>query len=292
VLLQVEEGDTTSFNYDFDDAPGIWINHDKGGQTDALTRNLEHHFASLQGFDPITGETTAAAQRLADQAEQRFLHMVTSDPNRTPNFIMFADSDFFFTNSAPAPKTCTLAPLTSCFAETRNFAWNHGNFQEDIVRTWLGIVGPGVRHEGVTNALFTDHTDVRPTVLSLAGLKDDYAHDGRVLFEILNDHELPRTLRDQQGLLHRLAAAYKAINAPVGPLGLATLRFSTQAVAGSDSRYVRADELLGDLTVVRNRIAGEMISMLEGAAFNNERVDAERAERLIREANELLSLAR
>jgi len=292
VLLQVEEGDTTSFNYDFDDAPGIWINHDKGGQTDALTRNLEHHFASLQGFDPITGETTAAAQRLADQAEQRFLHMVTSDPNRTPNFIMFADSDFFFTNSAPAPKTCTLAPLTSCFAETRNFAWNHGNFQEDIVRTWLGIVGPGVRHVGVTNALFTDHTDVRPTVLSLAGLKDDYAHDGRVLFEILNDHELPRTLRDQQGLLHRLAAAYKAINAPVGPLGLATLRFSTQAVAGSDSRYARADELLGDLTVVRNRIAGEMISMLEGAAFNNERVDAERAERLIREANELLSLAR
>jgi hypothetical protein len=183
VLLNVEFADRTSFNYDFDDAPGIWINNDRGGQTDALTRNLEHHFAGLTGFDPIVGSATRVAQRLADQAEQHLLHMVTSDQNRTPNFVLFADPDYFFTASFPAPASCTASPLSSCFAETRNFAWNHGNFQQDIVRTWLGLVGPGVQHEGVTNALFTDHSDVRPTVLSLAGLRDDYAHDGRVIFE-------------------------------------------------------------------------------------------------------------
>jgi len=92
--------------------------------------------------------------------------------------------------------------------------------------------------------------------------------------------------------LHRLAAAYKAINAPVGPLGLATLKFATQAVEGDDARYAKADELLGDLTAQRNRIAGEMISMLEGAAFDNQRVEEERAEHLIREADELLRLTR
>jgi hypothetical protein len=112
---------------------GIWINNDKGGQTDAVTRNLERHFAVLTGFDPIVGGTKQVMQRMADQTEQGFLHMVTSDPNRTPNFVLFSNPDYFFTNSFPAPKTCTLPPLSSCFVETRNFAWNHGDFQEDIV---------------------------------------------------------------------------------------------------------------------------------------------------------------
>ena len=292
LLLQVEKNDTTSINYDFDDAPGVWINNNKGGQTDPLTRNLEHDVADLQGLDPTNGETVALTQRLADQTEQHFLHMVTSDANRTPNFVLFANPDFFFTGSAPAPKTCTPPPVSSCFAETRSFAWNHGNFQEEIVRTWLGIVGPGVRREGVTDALFTDHTDVRPTVLSLAGLKDDYAHDGRVLFEILNERAMPDSVRSQKEILHRLATAYKAINAPVGPLGVATLKFATSGVVGADDRYAKITEALQDLTDASNRIAGAMIAMLEGAAFDGQRVNHEQAERLIREADVLLSLTR
>jgi len=288
VLLKTEFADTTSFNYDFDDAPGIWINNNKGGQTDAVTRGLESHFAALTGFDPIVGGSNQVMQRMADQTEQAFLHMVTSDPNRTPNFVLFANPDYFFTNSSPAPKACTLAPLSSCFVETRNFAWNHGDFQEDIVHTWLGIVGPGVRAEGVTNALFTDHSDIRPTVLSLAGLKDDYAHDGRVIFEILHDHALPNALRNQKETLHRLAVAYKNINAPVGPLGLSSLKIATAGITSTDAVYARVNESIQDLTAARNEIAGEMISMLEGAAFANERVDEERAERLIDAAEDLL----
>jgi hypothetical protein len=288
VLMSTEFADTTSFSYDFDSAPGIWINNDKGGQTDALTRNLEHHFATLTGFDPIVGGTNQVMQRMADQTEQGFLHMVTSDPNRTPNFVLFSNPDYFFTNSFPAPKTCTAAPLSSCFVETRDFAWNHGDFQEDIVHTWLGIVGPGVRHEGVTSALFTDHSDVRPTILSLAGLKDDYTHDGRVIFEILHRHVLPDAVRDQEETLHRLAVAYKNINAPVGPLGLSSLKFATAGISSTDARYAKVTQSIQDLTEDRNEIAGAMISMLEGAAFENRPVDEERAERLIDAAEDLL----
>jgi hypothetical protein len=287
-LLSAEFADATSFNYDFDDAPGIWINHDKGGQTDAVTRGLEHHFAALTGFDPIVGGENQIAQRLADQTEQGFLHMVTSDSNRTPNFILFANPDYYFTASFPAPKSCTLPPLSSCFAETRNFAWNHGNFQQEIVHTWLGMVGPGVRPEGVSNALFTDHSDIRPTVLSLAGLTDDYTHDGRVIFEILDDRVLPDAVRNHQETLHRLAAAYKSINAPVGPLGLRSLKTATSGVEDTDARYARATAALQALTAARDAIAGPMISILEGAAFANEPIDEEEAELLIRAAEDLL----
>jgi hypothetical protein len=288
VLLNTEFADTTSFSYDFDSAPGIWINNDKGGQTDALTRSLEQHFAALTGFDPIVGGPNQVMQRMADQTEQGFLHMVTSDPNRTPNFVLFSNPDYFFTASFPAPKSCTLPPLSSCFVETRDFAWNHGDFQEDIVHTWLGIVGPGVRREGVTNALFTDHSDVRPTILSLAGLKDDYAHDGRVIFEILHDHVLPDAVRDQEETLHRLAVAYKNINAPVGPLGLSSLKIATAGITSTDARYAKVTESIQDLTAARNKIAAAMISMLEDAAFANKRVNEERAERLIDAAEDLL----
>jgi hypothetical protein len=292
VLLNAEFADTTSFNYDFDDAPAIWINNDKGGQTDAVTRNLEQHFAGLTGFDPIVGGNNQIAQRLADQTEQAFLHMVTSDANRTPNFILFANPDYYFTGSFPAPKSCVIPPLSGCFVETRNFAWNHGNFQQDIVHTWLGIVGPGVRNEGVTNALFTDHSDIRPTVLSLAGLTDDYAHDGRVIFEIFHDQVLPDAVRNQEETLHRLAVAYKNIYAPVGPLGLSSLKTATAGITSTDENYANVTKSIQGLTAARNAIAGPMISMLEGAAFGNMPIDKDEAERLIRAAEDLLDGSR
>ena len=93
-----------------------------------------------------------------------------------------------------------------------------------------GLVGPGIRHEGRTGEIFSDHTDVRPTLLRLAGLKDDYRHDGRVLFEVFHEDALPRSIREHEEILSRLASAYKAINAPVGTLGRKTLELSTRCV--------------------------------------------------------------
>ena len=56
----------------------------------------------------------------------------------------------------------------------------HGGIQPEIAQTWLGIVGPGVKAGGIDDTTWTDHTDVRPTMLALLGLEDDYTHDGRV----------------------------------------------------------------------------------------------------------------
>jgi hypothetical protein len=279
-----QAGNSTSFGYDFDSAPGIWIDGNPA-QTDPVTRKMERDAATLRGFDPIIGGTNQIMQALADHAEQRLLHMVTSDPNRTPNFILFSNPDYFFIDFAP---TCG-APTPSCFEESRDHAWNHGDFQEEITHTWLGLVGPGVRETGRTARMFSDHTDIRPTIMSLARLKDDYAHDGRVLFEVLEEEALPDSLRDHGRLLSRLAESYKQINAPLGKLGRKTLTgLSTRALKGDDATYTALEDKITDLTEKRNKIAGKMISMLEDAAFNGKEINEEEAEHLIDQAEDLL----
>jgi hypothetical protein len=40
---------------------------------------------------------------MADPAEMALLHMVTSDPARTPTFTLFGDPDFFLTSG---PRCC------------------------------------------------------------------------------------------------------------------------------------------------------------------------------------------
>jgi hypothetical protein len=277
---------STLINIDFDDAPGIWIDGNLA-QTAIITRKLEQEAANLQGFDPITGGTNRITKALADHAEQALLHMVTSDPQRTPNFILFADPDYFFLTMGSPVLPCTSIP--SCFTQTRDHAWNHGDFQPEITHTWLGLVGPGVREKGRTGEIFSDHTKIRPKIMSLARLKDDYAHDGRVLFEVLTREALPDSLRDNQDLLSRLAAAYKQIYAPVGKLGLKTLRgISTLALKSDDATYAALEDKIVDLTKRRNEIAQKMITILENASFHGREINEEKAEHLIEQAENLL----
>jgi arylsulfatase A-like enzyme len=287
-VIFTEFGDATPFRIHSDDAPTFYINGNPA-QTDPKTRNLEREAGALIGFDVIQGGNNQIAQALADQAEQALLHMITADPHRTPNFILFANPDyFFFTSGKTPPPTCT-PTLADCFAEDPGFAWNHGDFQQEITKTWLGVVGPGVRKLGEFGAIFTDHTDIRPTILSLVGLKDDYAHDGRVLFEALDDEAVSRSLRAHQDVLSDLAAAYKAINAPLGQLGFNTLTgISTTALASDDATYAILEAQIKDITVKRNDIAAQMIEMLEDAAFNNRPIDEAEAKQLIDEALDLL----
>jgi hypothetical protein len=174
--------------------------------------------------------------------------------------------------------------------KSRAFAWNHGDFQKEIVRTWLGVVGPGVKNFGQTDALFTDHTDIRPTMLSLTKLTDDYAHDGRVIFDIIADNALPMPLRGHTNTLTQLAEAYKQINAPTGTLGIATLTgISTQALQGDDATYAALESQIVNLTNQRNAIASQMIAMLENAAFSGQKIDEGAAKSLIAQAQALLN---
>jgi hypothetical protein len=231
LVYATEFGNTTPFLVHSDDAPTVYITGDPA-QNATVTRTLEQQAAKLVGFDPNVGGDANITQALADQAELALLHMISHDKNRTPTFVLFGNPDYFLSASGHTTPLCTpTTDAASCFSQSRNNVWNHGDFQREIVRTWLGVVGPGVRNLGETNFLFTDHTDTRPTILSLAKLKDDYAHDGRVIFEIIKDDALPDSLRDHADTLSDLAETYKAINAPTGKLGIATLTgISTRAV--------------------------------------------------------------
>jgi len=286
-IYATEFSNLTPFKVHSDDAPTFYITGNPA-QTAAVTRTLEQQAAGLAGFDPITGGDNKVAQALADQAEMALLHMISHDPNRSPNFTLFGNPDYFLFASSTAPCTPP-TDAASCFVQSRDFVWNHGDFQKDIVRTWLGIVGPGVRKEGRTDELFTDHTDIRPTILSLVNLKDDYAHDGRVVFEIIESDALPHSLRQHRETLSRLAEAYKQINAPTGKLGIKTLTgISTKALQGDSATYAALESKIASLTNRRNEIAGKMIALLENAAFNGQEIDNEEAKHLTDQAEDLL----
>ena len=281
-LLLTELGDSTAFSVHSDDAPTVYAPGNPG-PTAALTRTLERNLAALVAFDPVTGSNPPLMQRMADPAEMAFLHMVTHDPARTPTLTFFGNDDFFIT-AGRSVTACS--PLAACSDEQPGFNWNHGDFQRSITQTWLGLVGPHVRHQGETSATFTDHTDVRPTLLHLAGLSDDYAHDGRVIVEAL-DEAIPH-----RATLSRLAAAYKQINAPLGELGRRTLMISTRALAGDDATYDALEEEITRITAQRNALAGRMITMLEAAAFGHGHVDEDEAQRLIDGAERLIASVR
>jgi hypothetical protein len=294
LLFATEFGDKTPFRVHSDSAPTFYINGNPG-QMAAVTRNLEQESGKLLGFDPADGPnggTNHVAAAIADVAEQKLLHMVTFDPNRTPNFVLFGNDDYWLFASGQTTPLCTPATNSaSCFAPEgpTGSAWNHGDFQNQITHTWLAIAGPGVQRKGEFGELFTDHTDIRPTILSLTHLKDDYSHDGRTVFEVLDRDVLPDAITDQESLLSRLAEAYKQINAPRGLLGRKTLTgLGTRAVESPDATYALLDQLIVDITTRRNAIAQEMLSMLEGAEFSGTPVAPWRAEQLIAEAQLLL----
>ena len=293
LLYATEFNNTTPFRVHSDDAPTFYVNGNPS-QTDTATRTLEQQAATMMGFDTVAddgaGATNDVAQALADQAEQSLLHMITVDPNRTPNFILFGNDDYFLSASGKTTPLCSpTSNAASCFVEGTGFAWNHGDFQNQITRTWLGMVGPGVLSLGQYGEIFTDHTDTRPTILRLAGLKDDYAHDGRVITEIMEKDALPDSLQDNQALLQSLGQAYKQINAPRGELGRKTLHLSTQGLAGNAATYAADEATINSITTARNAIAGQMIAMIEAAEFDGVAIDPFASENLIHEANALLA---
>jgi hypothetical protein len=84
-----------------------------------------------------------------------------------------------------------------------------------------------------------------------------------------------------------LARAYKRINAPVGELGLASLRISTAALAGDDSTYSKLENQLSFITAVRNHIANEMLEDLTAAEFHGKHINERHERELVLEANAL-----
>jgi hypothetical protein len=281
-LLATQQGVTTPFNVHSDSAPTVYINGNPARDA-AVTRTFEVATGKLTAVNPRTGKTDTLTAALADPVEMKLLHMITSDPARTPTFTWFADPNYFFFHGGTS---CG----TGCVSVGPAFAWNHGDIQPEIVTTWLGLVGPGVRNEGKTGSVWSDHTDVRPTILSLTGLHDDYASQGRVLFEVLHQDALPVSLRQHRGTLQDLAEVYKQLNAAVGQFGLTTLMVSTRALEGDSSTYTSLENQLQDLGNERDVVAGQMSAMLNAAAGGHA-INEKQAKRLIEQGQELIEEA-
>src|SRR3984893_4635579 len=212
-LLITQRANSTVFSVHSDDAPTIYINGNPA-PTDTVTRTMEHDLDALVATNPVTGNTDKLSKLLADQAEMKLLHMVTSSPARTPTLTMFGnDNYFFFTGSGGA-----CATQSDCVFVGSGFAWNHGDVQRDITQTWVAMVGPGVQRLGRTDEVFSDHADLRPTILALVGLKDDYVSEGRVVAEWMHSQALPDGIRDNRDNFIDLAQVYKQLNAPLGHL--------------------------------------------------------------------------
>ncbi|MFD0328473.1 hypothetical protein ACFQZC_10090 [Streptacidiphilus monticola] len=219
-LLATQQGVTTKFTVHADSAPNFYLTGNPA-QTDPSTRAFERAWSKVTAVNPITGRTDTVNAYEADRTEMQILHMVTADPARTPTFTSFADPNYYVYAGAP---NCNAA----CVALGPAFAWNHGDFASDIDTTWLGMAGPGVRQLGVDGSVWSDHTDIRPTILALTGLRDDYTGDGRVLTEFLHPGYVADTPHYQQ-----LATAYKQLNAGVGQFAAATLAASNRGMVSA-----------------------------------------------------------
>jgi hypothetical protein len=280
-----------SFTVHSDSAPTVYLNGNPA-RTDPALRKLERDVAATQAVDPyVSASPTPITKFLADPVEEQTLHMVNADPRRTPTFTLFANPDYFLsTFNTNCPDAAHSVPVCVDY----HFAWSHGDATEDIGRTWLGFVGPGVRRLGQTSRIWSDHTDVQPTMLSLLGLRDSYEPDGRVLTQAFTTGSKGHS--HHQATLVVLGDVYKQITAPFGRFAGDTLAASTRALASGsatdDSHYTDVEGRIQALTQRRDAMAAQMRTLLTNAAFGPGHFDERQARRLIVQGIVLLAQGR
>jgi phospholipase C len=305
---------TLNFTVHSDLAPNVYITGNPG-PTSSTARTLEQAFGDMQVTDPLNGVKDNLFVAMADPVEEKLLHMTTADPARTPTFTPFAQGDFFLNASSTAttPTACADNNLDNCVflpseapPPNQTFAWNHGGIQPEIRSTWIGYVGPGIeKGKGVGNGPaptaadndpgnqpWTDHTDIRPTMMALLGLKDDYVSDGRVVTEILKSDVTPNGLNGAK--TEELGQLYKQINASFGQFSMDTLAASTAALASSspgDGVYSDTEAQLQQLGADRDQLAGEIRLGLWNAEFNGQKLDNKQVKDWIDRGNDLLDSA-
>jgi len=283
-LLATEKNNITPFTLEADSAPEFYVTGNPAPDSPQV-RTLERDVAGLRAANPYSGNSNELITNyLADPTEEAILHMVNADPARTPTFAMFARPDYFLFSGAT-----TCGP---CVTQNTSFAWNHGDYAAEIDTNFVGMAGPGVAHLGLdgspadagpdsagpdsgqvtvpasgTKGTWIDETDLRPTLIYLTGLKDDYQHDGRVITQLLTSASgaLGSPAAEQLG------ACYKQLNSSVGEFGTATLQAATKAIestSAGDSTYAAVNHALRLLDQARDRLAGPIKADLAAAAFD------------------------
>jgi hypothetical protein len=290
-LLNVEKGDTTSFSLEADTAPEFYVTGDPGYDT-SVVRGLEHDVGSLTAANPYSGSSDERiANYLADPTEEAILHMVDADPARTPTFALFAKPDYYVATGSTTCTNGTGSSVNDCIDQDTSYAWDHGDYAAEINTNYLGLVGPGLRHLGLdgspanegpssagpdsgqttvpgsgTKGTWIDETDIRPTLMYLVGLRDDYVPDGRVITEVL-DHVHGQLGSPQ---LVALGQCYKQLNSSVGLFGTDTLEADTAAIestSAGDASYVGVVSKLARLEARRDHLAEQIKDELSSAEF-------------------------
>jgi hypothetical protein len=244
-------------------------------------RQLERDTAAMtadNAFSGATGEHVVKYE--AGATEQRILHMQTNDPKRTPTFTMFPVPDYYFSTTG------------ANVSVNSSFAWNHGYYSPNIDVTWAAFAGKGVRTGGVDGPLpaqsneandpnsthtvpqasmqgtWVEETDLRPTLLHLTALGDDYMSDGSIIAAALAS--TPTAIADVSGL----KALYQQINSSVGAFATDTLIAESRALAGGsvtdDTAFAATEGTLADLADHRDRVAGQIKTVLAAAATGAE----------------------
>jgi hypothetical protein len=275
-----------AFAIHFDDAPAFYVNG-QPPRTDPTVRQLERDTGALTAPDPYVRssgvpQTVPLAQGLIDTVGEAAIHMVNADPSRTPTFTMFGDPDFFFQTTNPCTGTAICV--------SPGFAWNHGDFQEEIGNTWVGFVGPNVAAKGVDSSTWTDHTNLRPTILSLVGLKDDYVDDGHLIVQALS--KVPASLSGAS--IAPLEKAYEDVDASFGAFSQAVIKASTKALVSNDAgdaTYNSIEGAIVTLTGQRNALADQIKKAIFDATFGNGKISDAQAKAWTNQANSLVSQA-
>src|SRR5262249_27069280 len=270
---------TSSSSTQFDIEPQGAAIYVKGqpAANDPTVRQLERDTAAMTSnvtYGKASSEKIAKYQ--AGELQQRVLHIQTADPLRTSTYTLFPKGDYFFSTSGTN---------VSKFA---NFAYDHGYYSPNIDITWVGMAGPGVAVRGVdgpqpaagnqpkdpegTNTVpeaskvgtWVEETDIRPTMLYLLGLTDDYLSDGHVITKALSS--VPSALAATADL----AAGYDQINSSVGEFATNTLIADSNALASGsksdDSAYAAEQETLQQLAADRDNAAAKIKQTLADAA--------------------------
>ncbi len=270
VNLPSELASTPSATTRFDLEPqgaSLYV-HGQPAPSDPAVRQLQRDTAAMTADNPYSGEQGEHIVKYqAGAVEQRVLHMQTADPLRTPTYTMFPVPDYYFATSGPAGVSIN-----------NGYAYNHGYYSPNIDVTWSSFAGPGVARRGVDGPVpsqgnqpqdpnsthtvpqasrvgtWVEETDLRPTMLRLAGLRDDYVGDGFALPEAMR-----RPSRAQRAL-RALEEVYQQVNSSVGAFATATLRADSAALAsgsaGDDSAFTREQARLTRLADARDAWAG------------------------------------
>ena len=204
--------------------------------------------------------------------------MQTNDPLRTPTYSIFPMPDYYFGTSG------------ANVAFNNGFAYDHGYYSPNIDITWAGIAGPGVAVRGVDGpgpaggnesqdpnsthtvpqasrqGTWVEEADLRPTLLHLVGLHDDYQTDGQVITQALGR---------PHWALEQVSAAWCGVPAAQLECGqrsprrhlIADSKALASGSAGHDSTYTAEQATLGIWPTTATRWRARMKATLARAAM-------------------------